>query len=111
MIEENTLTRLKNNWPFADNLACFVECRVYDPASGAEWYLIACNPENDDTFAAIVAAQGVELETISMVDLVAAAQASGRELMVDEYWQRTKAMQVWGRLKRTRRQGHDIQAG
>ena len=109
MISEDTLNRLKNNWPFADNLACFVECRVYDPVSNAEWYLIACNPDNEDTFACIVAAQGVELETISMSDLIAAAQASGRDLLLDEDFPRMKSMQVWSRLKRLRRQAYDVQ--
>lgn len=99
MITQKQLNALKANWP--GELNCYVECRVFDPASCAEWYLIACDPF-EEILTAIVSLDALTLEDVSIHELTHTLNADGENLQVDRHFRREKAQTIWDKLKRKR---------
>lgn len=102
-IANNIREKLLANWQTAHELNSFVECRVYDPASLLEYYIVAMNPGNEDELAAIIHGNSVELELVKWGDLVTMLNNQGEPLKIDHEYKREKALKVWGRLKRMER--------
>ena len=103
IINEKVTQRLKANWPDVHDLNTFVECRIFDPASIAEWYVMGCNPDNEDELAAIIVRDNVELMIVSLSDLRNTLNCEGNGLEIDPHFRREKALKVWGNLQRKRR--------
>jgi hypothetical protein len=55
MINSTQKQRLLNNWGArAESMACNAEVRVYDPLSSWQCYILALNPEDENTIMCIV---------------------------------------------------------
>ena len=108
MLSHQVKEKLKENWPGANDLACFVQCRLYDPASMLEFYVIAMNPEYEDSLAAIVHSENLELELVSLQQLTTAFEAQGQILAYDEHFRPVKAMKLWSDLQRKRRGDYGV---
>lgn len=100
MLHETTIERLIANWPYAADMATFVESRIYDPASIAEWYLVALDPEDLNRACAIVVTDTLAMEYVDIADLIATFEAMGKELVFDRNYRREKCMKVWSKLMR-----------
>lgn len=99
MLTQKQLDALKANWPH--ELDCWVECRVFDPASCAEWYLIACDPF-EEILTAIVCLDQPRLEHVSIADLSQVLNAEGEHLQVDPNFRREKGIVIWAKVNRKR---------
>lgn len=102
MLNVQTIKNLKANWPFGEDLFHTVEARIFDPASCAEWYLLACDPENPDRVAAIVCLDQPVIEFVSIADLSQVLNAEGEHLQVDPNFRREKGIVIWAKVNRKR---------
>lgn len=102
-LKPQTINNLVDNWPYAADMATFVEARIYDPASIAEWYLIALDPDDLNRACAIVVTDTLEMDYVDIAELIASFEAMGKELVFDEHFRREKCMKVWSKLMRKMR--------
>lgn len=60
MLSSKQKQKLKQNWAGAEALACKAEVRLYDPASKWQCYLVAIDPQDDDTAYGIISSNPQE---------------------------------------------------
>jgi len=101
--------KLKSNFKNSDDLSTIVECRIFDPLSTLEFYVIACDPENTDSLSVISNSMlGIELETISLDEIKSQLSCEGRFLVLDRDFRKEKALQIWTKLQRKRNRKYGI---
>ena len=103
MLNDQQISYLLRNWPYAADMATFVEARIFDPTSKLEWYLIALDPDDLNRACAIVVNDSVELVYVDLDAEIKGFAAQGKVLENDPNFRREKCMRIWTKLMKKMR--------
>jgi hypothetical protein len=98
MIPSDTKERLLANWLVADSMACYAECKIYDPLSRWACYILAINPLNEDEILCIFTGLGVTIETYSMSSIRHMYNTQGEPPQLDKEYRRMWASELFKKL-------------
>ena len=88
------------NWgELAESMEAFVEVSLIDELSGWRIYLIALNPDDQDTLLTLVSGDIEVMQTYSLYSLLNAFNSDGEGLTVDTEFRRVKACVLYKKLK------------
>jgi len=99
-IPEIVLKRLRENWGVrAESLNCFAEIKFMDGTSGWCWYLLALDPDDDDTIKCIVdEGDGPEIMNWTLGELETFYDSHGESPKIDREYRRMKADLLYSKL-------------
>lgn len=100
MIPKAVYNRLRANWgPRSEAMACFAEIKFIDHSSGWAWYILAVNPEDDNTINCIMDEGGnVNICTLTLSELELFYDCNGNAPEIDTEYRRIKADVLYRKL-------------
>jgi hypothetical protein len=110
MLNETQKAKLMLNWGAkAAAMACYAEIRLYDPISGFVCYLLALDPDDEQTAHCMIVSSAEarpNVETWTLQELAELYNEHGEGLQLDEEYRPKHAAQLFKQLYETRTWTH-----
>lgn len=100
MIPKHVMRKLRANWGSrSEALDCFAEIKFEDKAGGWAWYILAVNPDDDDTTYCVVDEAGeVRVCTWTLTELERFYNRDGESPEIDAEYRPIKADVLYRKL-------------